>query len=157
MKAPFLVYELEQDQPSWGRRDRWSSCEADPGLPVRLNANVIGCFIAESPAEACSDAAKVEKRAGNFLAVRGDLYKIDFSPTQADEQELEKLGTQPKKHPFYCCYGHLFCEKHPRGSDDPDDDDGSDATPNLRREPNATEGVAGPAATRTRKQRKRKE
>ncbi|HUH81495.1 MAG TPA: hypothetical protein VLZ06_09225 [Solirubrobacteraceae bacterium] len=150
MKAPFLVYELEQDQPSWGRRDRWSSCEADPSLPARLKANPLGCFIAETAAEACSQAAKVEQKAGNFLAIPGDFYKIDFTAAP-DADVLTKLGEPPKKHPFYCCYGHPFCEQHPRKSDKRDDTD-------EPREPNATEGLMALAERSPRKPRaKRKD
>ena len=149
---PFLVYELEQDQPSWSRRDRWSSCEEDSTRPVRLNANLIGCFVADDETEACTKAAQYEQRAGNFLAVEGAFRKIDFTAAE-DDNQLEKLMEPPKKKHFCCCYGHPHCTDHPPADDELNATQG--ATGNLRREPNATEGVAGPAAARKQRVRKR--
>jgi len=114
MKVPFLVYELEAEQPPWSKRGRWSSCEDDPDLPVRLKANPIGCFLAENAAEACTDAARFEGRAGNFLAQEALFHKVDFTAHTSDKL-IEELAERPKKPHFYCCYGHFCCERHPRG------------------------------------------
>jgi len=113
--TPFLVYELTPDRSSAGRRDRWASRQHDhdccePSHRARLKAELLGCFLAGDADDACCQGAQAVQRAGDFFAVPGAHFKVDFT-AKADQAALERLAKPPHKQ-LCGCHGEFLCELH---------------------------------------------